>query len=145
MSHIVAVELVVEDLDVLAAACRKIGLTLHRGVKNYKWYGRSVGDYPLPSGVAVEDLGKCDHVIRVDGAAGQTYEIGVVKKKDEKGFSLLWDFWNGGYGLQDVVGENCKNLKRSYAMEKTRDWGRKNGYRVVETTAGGKPAIRLLK
>ena len=44
------------------------GWNLWKARRPIRWYGRLVGDYPLPSWVKVEDLGKCPHAIRVPGA-----------------------------------------------------------------------------
>jgi hypothetical protein len=50
----------------------------------------------------------------------QAYEIGIVTRRDGKpGYLLLWDFYQGGYGLVDRVGENAKRLQQLYALEVT--------------------------
>lgn len=118
MSHVAEIEVEITDLDALDAACRRIGtLELVRGQTKYKWWGDSVGDYPLPEGFTKEDLGKCDHAIRVKGNA-QAYEVGVVRARNGKqGYVLHWDFYDGGYGLEKEVGENCNKLRQAYAIE----------------------------
>lgn len=119
MSHLVTINLLVEDLSVLAKACIRLGLELVRDQRTYRWYGRSVGDYPLPTGFTTADLGTCDHAIRIPGN-GMAYEIGVVARRDGKpGYELLWDFYQGGYGLMDHVGEGAIRLQQTYAIEKT--------------------------
>lgn len=122
MSHLVTETMEIHDLDALARAAEECGMELVRGQRAFKWYGRSVGDYPLPAGFTAEDLGKCEHAIRVKGADARTYEIGVVNRRDAEGnrlpgYSLLWDFWAGGYGLEKVAGKGCANLKQSYTMQ----------------------------
>lgn len=114
-SHVVKVKTVINDLDALARACRAIGLEFRQGQQHYRWYGRSVGDYPLPEGITSDMLGHCDHAIAVPGN-NQAYEIGVVKMPDGT-FSLLWDFWNGGYGLEAAVGKDCGRLTGAYNLE----------------------------
>jgi len=42
MSHIVEVNLLVQDLNALHRACHRLGLELVRGQQTYRWYGRSV-------------------------------------------------------------------------------------------------------
>jgi hypothetical protein len=134
MSHVVMIDLEIRDLDALAAAASKLGLDLVRGQTRYRWYGRSVGGSPLPEGFQASDLGKCEHAIRVQGSSPQTYEIGVVRRRDgRQGYTLLWDFWNGGYGLQEKVGENADKLKQAYATEVSRRYWVRKGYRVTET------------
>lgn len=133
MSHVAIIEAEIKDLSALASACERIGCELVEGQKHYRWYGRHVGDYPLPAGFKKEDLGKCEHAIRVKGAGNQTYEVGVVKRRDGKeGWTLLWDFYAGGYGLRDKVGEKAGELVKSYAASVAMKAARKLGYRVTE-------------
>ena len=65
MSHISKIELVIHSLEDLKEACRQLGFEFMENQKTYKWFGRWVGDTPLPEGVKIEDIGKCDHAIRV--------------------------------------------------------------------------------
>lgn len=132
MSHVAEISLEIKDLDALAVSCRKLGLELKRGQEEYRWFGRSVGDYPLPKGFKKADLGKCDHAI-IQPNNPQGYEIGVVKRRDGKpGYTLLWDSWNGGYGLQDKVGRNACLLKQRYGAEVAAKKARQQGFRVSE-------------
>lgn len=146
MSHVATVNLEVKDLDALEAACKRLGLELRRGQQTYKWFGAHVGDYPLPEGFQEEDLGKCDHAIAI--AAGPkseiAYEIGVVRRRDGKpGYTLLWDFWQGGNGLQAKVGQDCNRLRQAYSIEVARKHAQRQGYRVQESLQPG-GAIKLL-
>lgn len=132
MSHVATVAIEIKDLAALRAACKRIGLEFMEGQKSYKWWGRSVGDYPLPEGFTAAELGKCEHALRVKGN-DNAYEIGVVRRKDGKpGYSLLWDFYAGGYGLQNVVGENCGLLSQAYAVEAAKSRARAMGRTVTE-------------
>jgi hypothetical protein len=90
-----------------------LGLTFNEGVTRYKWYGRHVGDYPIPAGFAKDDLGRCDHMISVTDNV-MAYQIGVCQRKDGDGYTLLWDFWAGGHGLQDAVGRGAHKLIQGY-------------------------------
>lgn len=105
MSHLVDIRLNIgTDADSIAAvkqACKEMGLIFKEGQKTYRWYGRSVGDYPLPQGFTAEDLGKCDHAIEVPGAG---YDIGLARRKDGKGYALLFDFWGQGRPILDKLG-----------------------------------------
>ena len=119
MSHIAELNLLVQDLNALQRACHRLGLELVRGQQTYRWYGRSVDDYPLPVGFAKDDLGTCEHAIRIPGN-DHAYEIGVVTRRDGKpGYVLLWDFYQGGYGLVERVGANAERLQQMYALEVT--------------------------
>lgn len=130
MSHIATVEIVVSSLDDLDAACNRLGLKLNRGQKTYKWYGRSVGDSPLPEGMTVADLGKCEHAICIPGNE-TAYEIGVVRRQDGN-YTLAWDYWEGGFGLQEIAGENCNALKQAYAIEAAKRTALQQGFGVNE-------------
>lgn len=120
----------------MKAACKRLGLELVEGQKTYRWWGRSEGDYPLPEGFTAQDLGHCEHAIRVPlshPSGRNAYEVGVVKRRDGKpGYQLMWDFFAGGYGLQEFVGEDCKKLRQAYATEAAKAQARKMGYRVTE-------------
>ena len=119
MSHIAEVNLLVQDLNALQRACHRLGLELVRGQQTYRWYGMSVGDHPLPTGFAKDDLGTCEHAIRIPGN-DHAYEIGIVTRRDGKpGYVLLWDFYRGGFGLVDHVGEHAERLQQVYALEVT--------------------------
>lgn len=131
MSHITSIDLHIKDLDALKAACPKLGLEFVENKKKYKWYGTSVGG-SIPEGWTKEELGTCDHVIRIkDNSAA--YEVGVAARRDGKpGYQLLWDFWQGGYGLEKVIGKDAGLLKQRYAAEVSRKEALRNGFRVTE-------------
>lgn len=137
MSHITKIGLQIKDLDALEKACRRLGLTLKRDQKTFKWYGRFVGDSPGIPGVKPEDYGKCDHAISVDGKP-QAYEIGLVRRGDGKGYDMHWDSWNRGYGLVEAVGYDQKDtagnkLKDWYAAEVARKQMSRQGFTVKVT------------
>jgi len=139
MSHVARIELEINDLETLKSACSRLGLKFIENQKTYKWYGTLVGDSPLPEGITVSDLGKCDHAIRVPGAQ---YEIGVVKK--ESRLILLWDFWHRG-GLEEKLGKNAGKLKQAYTAERVRKEARQKGYKVLEqkTNKGLRLVLRV--
>lgn len=131
MSHVVKIQIKVFDLDALAVAAAALGCELVTGQKHYKWYGKSVGDTALPDGFTVADLGKCDHVIRVKDAHSGTYEVGVVRNRNgEPGYTLLWDSWHGGYGLEEKVGKDATRLRQEYAAQVAEKQARRMGKRV---------------
>jgi len=123
MSHISKIELEVKDLAVLSQACTRLGLTLIRGQKEFKWYGKSA---------------PCEHAIKVPGAA---YEIGVVKQKGS--YELNCDFYDRN--IQKAVGRQAGILKQAYAVAKTKIEARRKGYSVLEqnTDAGVRLHIRI--
>ena len=134
MSHVTQVDgLEVNDLDCLEEAAKELGMELVRGQKTYKWFGRHVGDYPMPAGFTSADMGKCDHALRVKDN-NSAYEVGVVKNKNGKGFSLLFDFWAGGYGLQDKIGQGAEKLKDQYIAAVSKKQLESEGYIVSKIT-----------
>jgi hypothetical protein len=134
VSHVTQIDLDVKDLDALAVACEELGLELRRGQTTYKWWGKHVGDFPVPQGFTVDDLGKCDHAISVKGNP-KAYEVGLVKRRDGRpGYTLLYDFWAGGCGLMEKVGEECKALRQRYSVVVAEKAARKQGFRTQRRT-----------
>ena len=126
MSHIATIELEINDLETLKLACERLGLSFIENQTTYSWYGTWVGDSPMPEGITLADLGKCDHAIRVPDAQ---YEIGVVKR--DRKYILVWDFWNQG-GLEQKLGKNAGRLKQAYTIERVRKEARLKGHRICE-------------
>lgn len=156
MSHIAQISLEIRDLDALADACESLGLELVRDQKVYNWYGRSVGDTALPAGFSKEEMGKCEHAIRIKGTklngkidSRMPYEIGIATRRDGKaGFTLLWDTYQGGHGLVDKVGgEKCDKLKQEYAVEVATRVAKRQGFRVIkrELRTDGSIAITTVR
>jgi len=110
MSHISKIELEVNDLFVLKAACQRIGLRFLQGKKEFRWYGRSA---------------PCAHAIRVPDA---DYEIGVQSLDGR--YELQCDYYDPNIGK--AIGPNGGLLKQAYAVEKTRTEARRKGYTVIE-------------
>jgi hypothetical protein len=125
MSHVATVNVEVKDLAALKAAVKELGAEFVENVRTYKWYGRSVGDYPLPKGMKASDLGKCDHVIRVPGVQ---YEVGIVKRGN--GYVLAYDFWGPGQGLLKAFGKDCTRLVQMYGVHKATQEARRKGLSV---------------
>jgi hypothetical protein len=141
MSHVAKIEIEIKDLEALRAACERIGCVFVEGQQTYQWYGIHVGDYPLPQGFKKEELGRCEHAIKVPGA---TYEVGVVTRRDGKpGYTLMWDFYSSG-GLQRVLGANGGRLVQAYATEAAKRAARRAGHSVTETVnANGAIVLRV--
>lgn len=125
MSHIETVSVKITDLNALKSACAVLGVEWVEGKRTYQWFGRSVGDYPVPEGFSAEDLGNCEHVIRVPGV---DYEIGVVKCPDGPGYTCLYDFWGPGEGLLKKFGKGLTKLIDRYSVEALKAKARAKGY-----------------
>ena len=133
-------------MDALGEACAELGLELRLGQKTYRWWGRSVGDYPLPVGFKESDLGKCEHAIAIRGN-NDAYEIGVVPRRDGRpGYTLLWDFYAGGRGMEAKVGKDACKLKQAYSAAVATRHYRKLGYRVsIEKKEGERLVVKCRK
>ena len=121
MSHVVASGVIITDIDCLRAAVAKVmGLHWKENQKTWKWYGKWVNDYSAADaayklGIDTKDYGKCEHAISVNGSG---YEIGIMKRKDGKGYSLVFDFFGvNGRNIQKVVGDGCEKLMVEYQRE----------------------------
>jgi len=111
MSHIAKMSVAVTSVPALTAACvKRLGWSLE-AAEEYAWFGRWVGDTPLPAGVNVHDLGKCDFKIKIPGCR---YEVGVVKQPNGS-LTLLWDYWD--QSLLKAMGQDGARLAEAYTLE----------------------------
>lgn len=131
MSHVVSIAVKLTDLEAIKATCKELGLVFKQGQRSYRWYGSSVGDYPLPVGFTREDLGHCEHAIEVPGAG---YDIGLARAKDGAGYVMLFDFWGPGRPILDAVGgEKANRFVQLYGVNKATLAARKLGHTVSRT------------
>ena len=133
MSHVATVDIEIKDLAALRLACSEIGLEFREGQKTFKWYGRWVNDYSADdaayrAGIDPKNYGKCDHALSVPGNS-KAYEIGVVKQPNGS-YKLAWDFYSGGFGLMEKVGQKCGKLVSSYAGHVAKHTLFKQGYAI---------------
>ncbi|MCX5814175.1 MAG: DUF1257 domain-containing protein [Proteobacteria bacterium] len=135
ISHIAKIELEIKLLDALIAACNRLGFEFVKNQKTYEWYGRYMRDTPLPEGITENQLGKCDHAIKVPGCS---YEIGIVKRNNN--YHLLWDSWESQLRL--AIGKNAGIIKQAYTTEVVRHDAKIKGYRITEKQT--EKGIRLI-
>lgn len=114
MSHIAKVQIIVKDLEALAAAATALGCELVTGQKTHRYYANAQG--------------KCEHAIRVTGSK-EAYEIGVVRGADGN-WELQADFYQGGRGLAEKVGADAVKLRQEYAAQVAEKQARRMGKRV---------------
>lgn len=127
MSHVTKIKIEVKSLEALKKAASTCGLEFREGQKCYRWYGRFMGDYPSwAEGIDTNKLGQCDHALSVAGN-DRAYEVGVVDNGNGS-FSLLWDFWSGGYGLQAAVGNDGSKLIAEYSLEAAQEAAQSQGW-----------------
>jgi len=110
------------------------GWIFHENKGTHKWFGRWVGDSPLPPGLAVEQIGFCKHAIEIPGCS---YEIGFYL--DSKGkHQIFYDSWHSG-GLDVTLGEDGHVLTDAYDVAKTVIWAEEKSYdwtlEIMETGA----------
>lgn len=125
MSHVAlqktkAGEPVFVDIEALRIAAERIGLVMEKR-SNYAWWGQSVGDYPLPAGWTAADIGNnATYVLSLPKEKAAKFaswgrgpfEIGIIADPENPGcWSPCYDFFNGGYGLDELVGAPVYNDK----------------------------------
>ena len=147
MSHVVSSEAVFADLEILKSILPKFpGLHWREGQKKYHWAGRWYNDYSKEDaaykrGIDVKDYGKCEHALHLDNT---TYEIGVCKRKDGKGYSLVWDFVGDGYKLSDSIGKNGERIMCAYAEEYARRHAQEMGLMMTTTVENGDTYVEMI-
>ena len=120
MSHISKIEVEIQSLEDLKAACQELGFRFMENQKTHKWYGTNKES---ENGT---EFGKCDHAIKVPKCK---YEIGVVKNGNH--YNLLWDSYYTG-GLVERIGKDAGLLKQAYSVQRIKREARIKGYRVVQ-------------
>jgi hypothetical protein len=133
MSHVASVELVVNDLASLQAACRKLGLTFCKGQKTHRWFGKFLADSDVGRATASEfnakTFGTCEHAIEVPGSE---YDIGVVRNPSGVGYRLIYDQWGAnGLAISEKLGASLAKLKSEYGAVRATRHLQRQGYRVV--------------
>jgi hypothetical protein len=129
MSHVSVIKAEIHSLKSLKKACDRLGLEFVENQKTYAWYGRHVGDYPIPEGMTVNDMGKCLHAIKIPGS---DYEVGVIRDPIYKNsYKLIWDFWQSG-GLEQKLGQDAWKLTQMYQVEHTKYTAKLQGKIVRE-------------
>ena len=145
MSHIESVNVTITNLEALKAACGRMGAEFVENKKSYNWFGVSVGDYPIPHGFTKDDLGKCEHAIRVPGVVA---EVGVVKQKDGKGYTLLYDFYGNssahdGGRLKEKFGTGLTKLVDQYSLAALQRKAKAKGYMHTAKVVNGKTYLTV--
>jgi hypothetical protein len=136
MSHLVAIKTEVKDVAALKAACAEMGLVFKEGQRTYKWWGESMGDYPLPEGVTKAELGTCAHAIGVPGA---TWEIGLMENKKTGGYRIMFDFYgHEGQKLDAAIGRGGEKLLQLYGVHKAQIEAKKRGLLFTRKQVGSK-------
>jgi hypothetical protein len=137
MSHVVSSAVVITDLECLKVALKKFPqLRWREGQTNHAWYGSWQDDYSqqdaaYKNGIPPKDYGKCEHAIHMDGV---DYEIGVVKRRDGEGYSLVWDFFGSGKKISKCIGDSAEKLMIEYQSHYIRQFADANGMMLDQST-----------
>lgn len=137
MSHVVSSKVVITDIECLKKVLKKFPkLKFHEGRKTYEWFGSWMDDYDAAdaaykNGIDPDDYGKCEHAISMEGS---DYEIGVTKRKDGEGFSLVWDFFDSGKKISDYIGDSAEKLMTEYSTEYCRQFAEASGMMVNQSS-----------
>ncbi len=130
MSHLSSVECFVTNLEDLEAVLDPLGCELRRGQTTFKWFGRWAGG---GDALLRQFGGKCEHAVHVKKGGRDCYEIGLITRRDgEPGWELIYDNWQGGYGLEAAVGKDLVKLKNGLLAHVTRQQLSSEGYSVTE-------------
>lgn len=143
MSHVSKVQIEIKSLADLKKAAETLGLYF-REQSTYRWFGKFVGDSPMPEGFTEQELGQCKYAIGIPGN-DKSYEVGVVVRDGK--IHLMWDFWQGGYGLEEAIGKDGCKLKQEYSLSVAQREMARRGFRterVVNATTG-RPRMRAWK
>lgn len=114
MSHCDLIQCDIDpDLTDLRAAVEILGGEFKVGQTSYKWFGVSVGDYPIPAGISEKDLGKCLHAIKFPGI---NYEVGLIANPEKPGtLAPIWDFYDSKL-KNHLGGEKAPKLIQAYTI-----------------------------
>jgi len=108
----------------LAAAAQALGGTLEQADK-IRWFGRHVGDWPIPEGFTVSDIGKCKYKISFPGVS---YDVGVIPHpQDPSKLCIYYDFYGPGRQLQRIVGKGAEKLMQQYGLHAALAWAKSKG------------------
>lgn len=100
------------DLEAVKLAAKNLGLKCEER-STYKWWGHSVGDYPIPHGYTADELGKnavlvlsvTDELRARLGIKNDCYELAVIEDRQNPGcYTYMYDFYNQRNGLDRVIG-----------------------------------------
>ncbi len=144
--HVVSVRVQLNDLGALNLACKRLGWKLNIGATSYRWYGRWVGDSPLPEHLLTPNqlaqvkamprneqsefmnnfLAGCDHSISIPNSR---YEVGIRLTPGGHAH-LLWDWYDPK--MFDHMGTTGEPLLHAYAVERAKQEAALNGHYCTE-------------
>lgn len=140
---------VITDIDCLRRVVeRDPRLTWHEGKTSYTWNSEFYDDWKQEErtararGIDPSLYGKCDHEITVKGGS---WSIGVTRRPDGKGWSLVWDVWRGAH-INNAIGKDGELLLTAYNQELVRSMAVEQGFELCESVnEQGEQVITLIK
>ena len=108
-------------------------------------YGSWQNDYSAAEaayklGIDPSGARQCVHAIKVKGCR---YEIGVCKRKDGTGYSLVWDFWGTGKNIDKVIGDGGQKLLVEYQKEHLKTFAEESGFTFEMNVANNETNIEM--
>lgn len=129
MSKLSQINMRCTNLESLNHGVQQLGLELNEQ-STFTWFSTS---------------SQCDYAIRIPGATAGAWEIGVRREEDGT-FSLHWDDWGGGGGMEKYVGKHANKLRQEYGLQEymaaQREQGVTNFRRAVDEQ--GLPYVEAL-
>ena len=152
MSHVTTGEMCITDLGDVEKAAEALGGKLVRGQKTHKWFGVFLDDWQderaaVKRGIDAATFGTCDHAIVLQDAAKDDYEVGLVKRRDGKGWDAIYDTC-GAYGrrVEEKLGKGLSKLKTECGIHATKRTYAELGYMVEEgQNDQGRRQVRVWK
>lgn len=152
MSHITMCKTQFNSLDAIKVAAEALGFEFVEGKKTHAWYGRMVSDsaegIEAERALGRENLGKCEHVLRLKDHRQGDYEIGLVRT-DSGEWRPIADFWGPGHRLLERVGnDDYSKLRQEYGIAVTQARVEKTlarqGFKMTRENIGdGRVRLRL--
>lgn len=141
MSHVVAIKTAFNDAEALRSAFDALGFDVSEA-ESYRWWGYSVGDYPVPEGFTAAELGRCHFKATQRGATSGGYEAGIIDKEQLPANHPARSAYPGRYIVQydffdqtlakKLGSEGAPHLCQRYAVEVARAQLRRKGYQLTE-------------
>ncbi len=104
------------DLEAVKLAAMNLGLVCEER-STYKWWGHSVGDYPIPPGYTAAELGKnAKLVLSVPEELAKklgfknAYELAIIEDKQNPGCYIpMYDFYGQQDKLDKIIGSPIRD------------------------------------
>lgn len=145
MSHVVTSPVIITDLECLWEALKKFPKIKVHKKSTYHWYGKWVKDYhnedaAYKNGIDPADYGKCEFALHMNGV---TYEAGVCKRKDGKGYSIVWDFFSDGRKISEYLGTGAEKLMVAYQQAYIQKFAAAEGMAMQTNESNDEVTIEL--